>query len=618
MRLPRLADAPLAFKIGLAPLLATLALALVAGGSWWMNVNQRNVLTHVVKVDAPATLELATISKRIRSAHGELYLLLTRQSAGIETDSVSTRAEALAAEIVEIKKAVDNAYAKTVPGSTERASLEGLKKDLKDYEDAVGVVMSMLQVDVATAAQFTVPFEEAYVKMTGTLDKAAADVSAASAARADASVKQAELLGAVSIALVGLALAVVTGLAFFLVMAIRKDVTRIAQATETLAGGDNSIDLDRLRRGDELGALVRSLVVFRDNQLRLAEMAARHDAQVAEQEQTRAGEEARRASSSREQNQVVEGLAEGLSRLSKGDLTFQLNSPFAPAYESLRRDFNNTVVELSGVIRTIAERAVTIEHVSGDTSASADDLSRRTEQQAASLEETAAALEEISAAAARAAEGAGKADKVVTETGADARDSGEVVRRAVTAMAGIEESSRHVTQIIGVIDEIAFQTNLLALNAGVEAARAGDAGRGFAVVASEVRALAQRSADAAKEIKTLIAASSEQIGSGVALVGQAGAALDRIVARVGDVTALMTEITGSVREQSIGLREVTATAHRMDQMTQQNAAMVAHSTSASHLMRQEAEQLGSMIRRFKVSDSPAADGGSARQYARAS
>eukprot|EP01030_Chromulinospumella_sphaerica_P021568 gene21568-21515_t len=162
MRLPRLADAPLAFKIGLAPILATLALALVAGGSWWMNVNQREVLTHVVRVDGPASLELATISQRIRSAHGELYLLLTRQSAGIETGTISGRVEALTTEIGEIKKAVDKAYAKTAAGSKEQAALAGLKKDLKDYEDAVGVVMSMLEVDTATAAQFTVPFEEAY------------------------------------------------------------------------------------------------------------------------------------------------------------------------------------------------------------------------------------------------------------------------------------------------------------------------------------------------------------------------------------------------------------------------------------------------------------------------
>ncbi|NBB13783.1 methyl-accepting chemotaxis protein [Caulobacter sp. SLTY] len=599
--MPRLADAPLAIKVGLAPMLAIVALALVAGGSWWMNVNQRAVLTQVVQTDTPAMLELATISKRIRSAHGELYLLLTRQSAGIEQGTISGRAEALTTEVAQIKKAVDQAHDKWPAGSKERADLAGLKKDLKDYEDAVGVVMSMLEVDTATAAQFTVPFEEAYVKMTATLDKAAANISAGSIARAEASVSQAKLIGSAAIGLVLLALVGVAGIAFLLVMVIRKDVMGIARATETLAGGDNSVDLDRMKRGDELGALVRSLVVFRDNQLRLAELAAQQDAASAQQDQARAGEEARRAAASREQAQVVEGLAEGLSRLSQGDLTFQLTTPFADAYEGLRNDFNNTVIELAGVIRTISERAVTIESVSGETSSAADDLSRRTEAQAASLQQTASALEQITAAAARAAEGAGKADQVVTETGADARGSGEVVRRAVTAMADIEESSRHVTQIIGVIDEIAFQTNLLALNAGVEAARAGESGRGFAVVAQEVRALAQRSAEAAKEIKSLIAASSQQISSGVDLVGQAGAALDRIVERVGDVTALMTEITGSVREQSIGLREVTLTANRMDQMTQQNAAMVEESTAASHMMRQEAEQLGALIRRFKVS-----------------
>jgi methyl-accepting chemotaxis protein len=175
-------------------------------------------------------------------------------------------------------------------------------------------------------------------------------------------------------------------------------------------------------------------------------------------------------------------------------------------------------------------------------------------------------------------------------------------------MSEIEASSKQIFQITGVIDEIAFQTNLLALNAGVEAARAGDAGKGFAVVAQEVRALAQRSAEAAKEIKALIASSSNQINSGATLVGEAGQALERIVGRVGDVTRLITEISASVREQANGLKEVNIAVNRMDQITQQNAAMVEESTAASHAMRQEAEQLGSMIRRFRIADDAGQDG----------
>jgi len=599
MRFLRLDDAPLAIKIGLAPLIGFLALALVAGGSAWMNVNQRAVLEDVVKRDVPASLRLAQISQRIRSSNGELYLLLTRQAAGIETASIPGRAAELGKEIKAIQVEVDQVIA-AASTDAERTQLKALRKELAGYNDAVGVVVSMLEVDFSTAAQFSVPFEQAYRSMNSVLDKAVETSRTSSLARAEASVAQAKLIGAVATVLVILALAGVAGMAVLLVFSTRKAVIRIAAATEHLAGGDNNVDLDRLKRGDELGAIVRSLVVFRDNQVRLAELNRREQAQTAEQAQVRASEEAARAATSREQAQVVKDLAEGLNRLTNGDLTYRLETPFAPVYESLRADFNTTVTQLADIISSISSRAVTIESVSHETSSAADDLSRRTELQAVSLQETAAALEEISAAAARAAEGAGQADRVVAETGADARGSGEVVRRAVAAMASIEEGSQHVTQIIGVIDEIAFQTNLLALNAGVEAARAGDAGRGFAVVAQEVRALAQRSADAAKEIKHLIATSGEQIASGVSLVGEAGAALDRIVSRVAEVTSLMSEISGSVREQSTGLREVAQTANRMDQMTQQNAAMVEQSTAASHVMRQEAQQLGELIRRFRI------------------
>ena len=233
-------------------------------------------------------------------------------------------------------------------------------------------------------------------------------------------------------------------------------------------------------------------------------------------------------------------------------------------------------------------------------------MSRRTEHNAATLEETAAALDEITATVKRTAEGAKQADQVVRNARADAEQSGVIVSNAVEAMSKIERSAKEISQIIGVIDEIAFQTNLLALNAGVEAARAGDAGRGFAVVASEVRALAQRSADAAKEIKTLIGASTQQVGQGVSLVGQTGEALQRIVGGVGEITTLVTEIAASSQEQSAGLSQVNIAVNQMDQVTQQNAAMVEESTAAAHSLRREANQLAQLVARFRVSGGAAA------------
>jgi methyl-accepting chemotaxis protein len=236
----------------------------------------------------------------------------------------------------------------------------------------------------------------------------------------------------------------------------------------------------------------------------------------------------------------------------------------------------------------------------GEISTAADDLSRRTERQAAGLEQTAAALDQITATVRRSSDSAEKARGVTQSTKANAERSGKVVREAVEAMGGIEKSSQSITQIIGVIDEIAFQTNLLALNAGVEAARAGDAGRGFAVVAQEVRALAQRSAEAAKEIKSLIRASSEQVGKGVKLVGETGRTLDQILAQVDEINDLVGEIAASSKEQAVGLAEVNVAVNQMDQVTQQNAAMVEQSTAASHALASEAAELERLIGRFQV------------------
>lgn len=318
--------------------------------------------------------------------------------------------------------------------------------------------------------------------------------------------------------------------------------------------------------------------------------------EIEERERTSAAEKAAQAA---DQVLVVTSLAEGLNHLADGDLTTRITVPFAGEYERLRVDFNTAMERMQDAMKTIVVNAGGIRAGSREISQASDDLSRRTEQQAASLEQTAAALDEITATVRKTAVGAKQANEVVVATHEAAESSGRVVRETVMAMGEIEKSSKQISQIIGVIDEIAFQTNLLALNAGVEAARAGDAGRGFAVVASEVRALAQRSSGAAKEIKTLISESSRHVESGVKLVGDSGNVLKLIVDKVSEISGLVAEISASAQEQSTALSEVNTAVNQMDQSTQQNAAMVEQSTAASHSLTQEAQALMALVARFK-------------------
>jgi methyl-accepting chemotaxis protein len=292
-----------------------------------------------------------------------------------------------------------------------------------------------------------------------------------------------------------------------------------------------------------------------------------------------------------------------LKRLADGDLVTQIDTEFVDHLDALRQDFNNSLDKLNQAMQAVAANARAIDAGAKEIRGSADELSKRTEQQAASVEETAAALEQITTTVKDAAKRAEEASGLVARTRSGAERSGEVVRNAVGAMQQIEKSSAEIGNIIGVIDEIAFQTNLLALNAGVEAARAGEAGKGFAVVAQEVRELAQRSANAAREIKSLISASNTHVQAGVNLVGETGKALDLIVSEVQEINLHVHALAEASREQSLGLQEINTAVNSMDQGTQQNAAMVEKSTTASHDLAKEAVTLTSLLGQFRVNDS---------------
>jgi methyl-accepting chemotaxis protein len=347
--------------------------------------------------------------------------------------------------------------------------------------------------------------------------------------------------------------------------------------------------------------MATAVEVFRQNAIANRKLEEEAVAARGQTEETRLANQKRMQDEAEKLRFATETLGNGLQRLAEGDISFQLTETFAEDYEPLRQNFNASLQQLAQTIGSVLHSVSSMDSGTREISAGANDLSKRTEQQAAALEETAAALDEITVNVRNSSQRTEEARSVAVLANQNAARSAEVVSQAVEAMRRIEDSSQQISNIIGVIDEIAFQTNLLALNAGVEAARAGEAGKGFAVVAQEVRELAQRSAQAAKEIKALITASGSQVSSGVALVGETGTALKAIGDYVVQINTLMDAIAGSAREQSTGLAEVNSAVNQMDQTTQQNAAMVEQSTAASAALAQEATRLRSLVGQFKLS-----------------
>ena len=515
--------------------------------------------------------ELKFISMRYRQRQA-VYLMWT-------TEAQWQKEEANLAKLRNQFETVYGKFAPTADNDDERERVRTLRADWDAYLAAEPGMFKLLHNQGLAAANSYYaagPAKYTYDKLQTLLEDYALfhDAGAAnSGARGQQAYESAHLWIIVAM---GLAALLALGAGFILVRSVSSPLGAMTDAMDELAKGNLDVRVPHADQGDEIGRLAGSMTSFK-GQLAAAEQSKAEQTKV-----------------------IVDSIGTGLSRLAEGDLTHRVTSELSGAFAKLKHDFNAAAERLQETLKGVLGTTHQIANGAGEISTAADDLSRRTEQQAASLEETSAALEEITATVKKTAANTKEVNAFMASAKEAAEEGGRVVETATQAMDAIAQSSRKITDIIGVIDEIAFQTNLLALNAGVEAARAGEAGKGFAVVASEVRALAQRSSEAAKQIKALISASGEQVTDGVRHVAATGQALDHIVQQVRQINTVVQEMALAAQQEATGIEEVNSAVGTMDQVTQQNAAMVEQSTAASRSLAGETQQLQQLVSFFNV------------------
>ncbi|CAN7581474.1 methyl-accepting chemotaxis protein [Bosea sp. LjRoot90] len=406
----------------------------------------------------------------------------------------------------------------------------------------------------------------------------------------------------------GLVIAAIGGaLLFWLTRRMLRPLGQLKETMLKLAAGDLASEPPKLRSGDEVAAMADAVAILRQAAIEKARLETEATEQSERSDSERRSNQAERERAAeqqrdhaRQQEAIVRALASGLERLAQADLTCRIEDVFPAEYEQLRADFNEAVDRLAVTVSTIQATSAEVGMAAREINTGADDLSKRTEEQASSLEETAATTEELAASVKASAQGARQAAAIAEEAMKAAQDGGAIAGEAVAAMARIEQASKKISDIIRVIDDIAFQTNLLALNAAVEAARAGDAGKGFAVVASEVRTLAQRSSEAAKDISGLISSSNSEVETGVKLVRRAGDSLEKILSASQKVTGTIQEISAASAEQAHGIDEMSQAVAHLDEMTQANAALAEQSAASAGALSGRISELNTLVASFRT------------------
>ncbi|ANP84399.1 methyl-accepting chemotaxis protein [Rhizobium leguminosarum] len=583
-------------------IIASVAIFALAGGATGVGIWSASILSEN-NAEVARTAQILRNHMQADMMHDALRsdalasLLASNPAAGIDVDTVKAD---LAEHEASFREMLDANKALAADDKT-KTILASVEPPLLAYIASATQIVELAGRDPTAAMKALPDFMTQFSTLETAMEQAGDQITAASE---EISNRSSEINASVDIVLEAL-LASAALFAFGLYFLTRKTVTKpilsLSGDMQRLAGGDTAIACTGIGRTDEIGAMASAVEVFR--QAAIANKQLEKDAEAArlqgETERVTARKQADEDAAER-LRAATSGLAAGLKRLASGDLAFQIDEPFAPDFENLRHDFNMSIRQLDQTLSAIAAAIAAIDEGTREIASGAGDLSKRTEQQAASLEETAAALDQITANVSNSSKRTDEARTEATDANRNAAKSSEVVSHAEEAMRRIEASSQQISSIIGVIDEIAFQTNLLALNAGVEAARAGDAGKGFAVVAQEVRELAQRSAQAAKEIKGHIQKSSVEVESGVKLVLDTSQVLKAISEQIARINQHMDAIAVSAREQSTGLAEVNTAVNSMDQVTQQNAAMVEQSTAASGQLAEEAAKLRELVSRFRL------------------